>query len=74
MHPVAVDQAAPLPCPAAKFPRAANPPLACPRPPQGLPGDAVLPELAAAEPCKPDSVSLFWKARRLHALVFQVGG
>ncbi|KAL4425605.1 hypothetical protein ABPG75_009621 [Micractinium tetrahymenae] len=38
---------------------------------KGLPGDVLPPELTAAEYRKPDRVSLFWKARRLQALVFQ---
>ena len=37
---------------------------------KGLPGDALPPELTSAGP-DPDCCSLFWKARRLQALVFQ---
>ncbi|PSC67957.1 peptidase C69 [Micractinium conductrix] len=37
----------------------------------GLPGDQLPPELTAATPDAPDGASLFWKARRLQALVFQ---
>lgn len=41
----------------------------------GLPGDALPPELTAGTaPEAMDPVSLFWRARRLQALVFQVGG
>lgn len=41
---------------------------------KGLPGDALPPELATATPQgEMDAVSLFWRARRLQALVFQVG-
>ena len=40
---------------------------------KGLPGDAVPRELTVARAGQPDAVSLFWRARRLQALVFQVG-
>ena len=40
---------------------------------KGLPGDALPPELATVTPeGEPDAVSLFWRARKLQALVFQV--
>lgn len=40
---------------------------------KGLPGDALPAELATATPeGEMDSVSLFWRARKLQALVFQV--
>lgn len=42
---------------------------------KGLPGDALPPELATRTPQRtPDRVSLFWRARRVQALVFQVSG
>lgn len=40
---------------------------------KGLPGDAMPPELAAApKPGQMDGVSIFWRVRRLQALIFQV--
>jgi hypothetical protein len=41
---------------------------------KGLAPAALPPELTAAREGRPDAVSLFWRARRLQALVFQVGG
>ncbi|EFN57508.1 hypothetical protein CHLNCDRAFT_143086 [Chlorella variabilis] len=41
---------------------------------KGLPGDAVPRELTVARAGQPDAVSLFWRARRLQALVFQDWG
>lgn len=38
---------------------------------KGLPGDALPAELTSAKQGVPDGTSLFWKARRLQALVFQ---
>jgi dipeptidase len=38
---------------------------------KGLPPWAMPPELTDAEERRPDKVTLFWRARRLHALVFQ---
>jgi len=38
---------------------------------KGLPGDALPAAMTAANGSAPDGISLFWKARRLHALVFQ---
>ncbi|KAL4447642.1 hypothetical protein ABPG75_004861 [Micractinium tetrahymenae] len=38
---------------------------------KGLPGDALPAALAGANGTAPDGLSLFWKARRLQALVFQ---
>jgi hypothetical protein len=41
---------------------------------KGLPPHALPPELTAAKERRPDGVSLFWRARRLQALVFRVRG
>jgi hypothetical protein len=38
---------------------------------KGLRGDDLPAEMTAAQAGEPDDVSLFWRARRLQALVFQ---